>query len=103
MPPYSRLTLLRVKARRLDQNIAFLQAVEKHAKSLVRSTRVRVHPPIAAIMEKKAGYYRAGMLFQAPQASDLTRYIAILIAKIETLSMSRTVNWHFDVDPLEVD
>ena len=103
LPPYRHLTLLRVEARQPKLNTAFLNQVERHAKPLAQHSQVRVYPPIPAAMEKKVGYHRAFMLFEAQRASELNRYIATLLEKIESLALKRTVRWYFDVDPLEID
>ena len=103
LPPYCHLTLLRVEARQATLNSAFLNQVERYAVPLAKHSQVRVHPPMPAVLEKKAGYHRARMLFEAPSAIELNRYIAALLKKIKSLPVQRTVRWHFDVDPLEID
>ena len=103
LPPYCHLTLLRVKARQPNLSIEFLNRVERYAKQLAQDMQVHVYPPIPATMEKKAGYHRACMLFEAPRATVLNRYIAALVKKVEAMPVQRDVRWHFDVDPLEID
>jgi len=102
-PPYSHFTVLRVAARRANLSIQFLNQVERLAKPLVAGKRIRVYPPIPAAMEKKAGYHRATMLFGAPQAMVLNRYIAALRERMKSLPKQRALRWHFDVDPLAID
>ena len=103
LPPYSHLTLLRVEARQPNLSIAFLNRVERHAKSLAQGVQVRIYPPMPAAMEKKAGYHRACMLFEATRAVELNHYIAALVKKVKALPSPKDLRWHFDVDPLEVD
>ena len=103
MLPYSHLALLRVEARQLNLSIAFLNRVERHAKSLVQDMQVCIYPPMPAAMEKKAGYHRACMLFEATRAVELNHYIAALVKKVKALPSQKDLRWHFDVDPLEVD
>ena len=103
LPPYSHLTLLRVKARQPNLSIDFLHRVERYAKQLAQGVQVHVYPPIPAVMEKKAGYHRACMLFEAQNVTVLNRYIATLVKKVKALPTQKDMRWHFDVDPLEVD
>ena len=103
LPPYSHLTLLRVKARQPNLSIDFLHHVERYAKQLAQGVQVQVYPPIPAVMEKKAGYHRACMLFEAQNVTVLNRYIAMLVKKVKALPTQKDIRWHFDVDPLEVD
>ena len=103
LPPYRHLTLLRVKARQPNLSIDFLHRVERHAKQLAQGMQVHVYPPIPAVMEKKAGYHHACMLFEARNVTVLNRYIAALVKKVKALPVQKDIRWHFDVDPLEVD
>ena len=103
LPPYCHLTLLRVKARQPNLSIEFLNRVERYAKQLAQDKQVHVYPPIPATMEKKAGYHRACMLFEALRATVLNRYIAALMKKVKALPVQKDMRWHFDVDPLEID
>ena len=103
LPPYRHLTLLRVKARQPNLSIEFLHRVERCAKQLAQGAQIHVYPPIPAMMEKRAGYHRACMLFEAADASVLNRYITALAKKIRALPTQKDMRWHFDVDPLEID
>ena len=103
LPPYRHLTLLRVKARQPNSSMEFLRRIERYAKQLAQGMRVHVYPPIPAMMEKRADYHRACMLFEAPRATMLNRYIAALVEKVKTLPLQKDMRWHFDVDPMEID
>ncbi len=103
LPPYCHLTLLRVKAQQPNLSIEFLHRVERHAKQLAQGVQVHVYPPIPAMMEKRAGYHHACMLFEASNASVLNRYVAKLTKKVKALPVQKDMRWHFDVDPLEID
>ena len=98
-PPYSRLAVLRAEARdegRLDQ---FLRA----AAALRRGGDVEVLGPAAALLARRADYFRAHLLIEAPSRLPLQRFLSRWLPQVEALPMPAGLRWSIDVDPLEVD
>ena len=63
---------------------------------------VRVLGPVSAPMERKAGRYRAQLLFQSRDRSALHRMLAHLRSALEGTAEARRVRWSVDVDPIEL-
>ena len=63
---------------------------------------VRLLGPVAAVMERRAGRYRAQLLVETAQRAALHRFLKLWLAEVETLPLARKVRWSIDVDPLEV-
>lgn len=103
LPPYSHFALLRAEARQLGAAMNFLQKVEKHAQKLVQNNSVHVHAPMPATMEKKASYYRASFLLETHDIASLHDCLTRLVPVIQSLPKNRSLRWHLDVDPLEID
>ena len=57
--------------------------------------------PIPALMERRAGQYRAQLLIQSRSRADLHRLLDQWIPQLEQLPKTRSVHWILDVDPLE--
>jgi primosomal protein N' (replication factor Y) len=53
-------------------------------------------------MERRAGRYRAQLLLQATQRSDLQTMLAGWTPGLERLPQARRVRWSLDVDPAEL-
>jgi primosomal protein N' (replication factor Y) len=53
-------------------------------------------------MERRAGRYRAHLLLQADQRSDLQRLLAQWVVSLASLKSARRVRWSVDVDPQEM-
>lgn len=100
-PPYSHLALIRAEAVSKELPLTFLKQVRNLATQL-HLTNVNLLGPIPALMERKAGRYRAQLLIQAPQRSELHKLLTFLLDKIPTLSTTRRVRWSLDVDPREM-
>jgi primosomal protein N' (replication factor Y) len=98
-PPYARLALLRADAPERADALAFLEAARQAAPG---SADLRLLGPVASVMERRAGRYRAQLLLEASQRQALHRFLTIWLPVIEKLPSARRVRWSIDVDPLEV-
>jgi len=58
--------------------------------------------PVPAIMEKKAGRYRAQLLLISPQRKPLHQLLDQYINELSSLKLARKVRWSIDIDPLDL-
>jgi primosomal protein N' (replication factor Y) len=101
LPPFSRLALLRAEAATREAPFKFLDRVLKEARSL-GIEEVQLVGPIPALMERRAGRYRAHLLFQSDRRNALHHLLGTLIERVEHLGATRHVRWSLDVDPLDL-
>lgn len=97
-PPFSYLALVRAETKQQIHAMDFLQKLRKHIEQ--QQFSVQLLGPVPAIMERKAGTYRAQLLIQSQKRSDLQQALRILILKSEAERNSK-VRWSVDVDPVE--
>jgi primosomal protein N' (replication factor Y) len=98
-PPYSRLAMLRAEARdsaRLDE---FLRAATRCAPVCA----VKVLGPAPALMARRADHFRAHLLLESASRSELQRFLAEWLPRVDALAAPAGLRWSIDVDPLEVD
>jgi len=58
--------------------------------------------PLAAILQRRAGFWRYQLWLMSESRTALGSEIARLTTVIEGMREARTVRWHIDVDPMEV-
>jgi primosomal protein N' (replication factor Y) len=63
---------------------------------------VMVLGPVPAMMEKKAGYFRAQLLLTTQQRKVLHQLLDHHMAEISSLKSSRKVKWSIDIDPIDL-
>jgi primosomal protein N' (replication factor Y) len=100
-PPFSRLALLRAAATQRQDTHDFLERSKRKAES-VNARGVRILGPVSAPMERRAGRYRAQLLFQSQNRQPLHRLLRTLREELETNPSARRVRWSIDVDPVEL-
>lgn len=100
-PPITYMALLRSDAHAQQQPFDFLRAVRAQAEHLAIAG-VTILGPIPALLEKRAGRYRAQLLFRAPARAALHHLIKNLLPLLEKHPLSRNVRWSLDVDPLDL-
>ena len=98
LPPWTHLAMVRAEAQQTAPATGFLRAVA----SIVDTRRVRVAGPVAAILQRRAGYWRYQLWLMAESRAALSTETARLPPLIEGMRKSRSVRWHIDVDPMEV-
>ena len=101
LPPYSHHALFRAEAVNKNAPIDFLEQVRNIAKSF-NIKKVDILGPVPALMERRAGRYRAQLLLQSVERQPLHNLINFLLSRIPQLSTIRRIRWAIDVDPLEV-
>jgi primosomal protein N' (replication factor Y) len=98
-PPFSRLAIVRADAPERTDALGFLEAARRAAPV---GTSVRLLGPVAAVMERRAGRYRAQLLLECPQRNELHHFLTLWLPTLEALPEARRVRWSLDVDPQEV-
>lgn len=101
LPPYSHLALLRAEAVAADAAMAFLDEARQRAKNYSLKD-LQFFGPLPAPMERRAGRYRAQLLLQSSQRSELQRLLGAWAPQLEDLKSGRRVRWSLDVDPLDM-
>jgi primosomal protein N' (replication factor Y) len=100
LPPYASLALLRAEAPRVEHPRAFLDEACTLATTL-RGESVQLWGPVSAPMERRGGRYRAQLLVQAAQRSELQRLLTSWVPQLDALKSARRVRWSIDVDPID--
>lgn len=100
-PPYSRLAVLRAESEDEGAALAFLRAARDAANSL-GIPGVRLLGPAPAVMERRAGRFRAQLLLECPQRGPLHQLLGAWLPLVDALPRPRRVRCALDVDPVEV-
>jgi primosomal protein N' (replication factor Y) len=100
-PPFSRLALIRAAATSRADAHRFLDTARRLAEGS-GIEGVRVLGPVSAPMERKAGRYRAQLLFQSRERANLHQLLGWLRTALESSAEARRVRWSIDVDPIEL-
>jgi primosomal protein N' (replication factor Y) len=101
LPPYGYIALIRAESAKADQSLEFLEYVGQLARQY-SVPDVQLLGPIPAPMEKRAGRFRAQLLFQAKQRPYLQQLLKALTTQLGVSKISRGVRWSLDVDPQEM-
>lgn len=99
-PPFSHLALWRAEAAQRDAVYAFLDRLRAHAAEAAGD--VSLLGPAADPMERKAGRYRAQLLFQATRRASLHALVDTCLGALKEWKESRRVRWSIDIDPNEL-
>ncbi len=102
LPPYSHIVLVRAEATKQHLPLEFLREVRKTAESVLarqKPQHLDLLGPIPSAMEKKAGRFRAQLLFQATSRNKLQALLGECVPLLDKLSLARKVRWSIDVDP----
>ncbi len=102
LPPYSWLALLRAEAPTQEANFNFLEAARRLAEKMLDS-KMLLLGPVAAVMERRRGRYRARLLLQAENRDTMHLGLDPWLKKLQTHKSARRVRWSLDIDPVEVD
>lgn len=99
LPPFTHLALFRAEATDIKLPHSFLTEVRD---ILLSDTDLQVFGPIPALMEKKAGKFRAQLLIQTKERRILQEALPTSLKKVEALRSSYKVRWSLDIDPIEL-
>jgi len=101
LPPYASMALLRAEATDAEHPRAFLESARELAEPRM-SDSLQLWGPVAAPMERRAGRYRAQLLLQTGNRSELQQLLKHWVPQLETLKQARRVRWSIDVDPVDM-
>ncbi|MFT6915224.1 MAG: primosomal protein N' (replication factor Y) [Motiliproteus sp.] len=101
LPPFNHLAMLRAEAQTSGRAEAFLQLVRELVEQHVWP-EVSWLGPLPSPMERRAGRFRAQLLFESGERKALHRLLQWLTLALEGLPQARKVRWSLDVDPLDM-
>ncbi|MBQ76426.1 MAG: primosomal protein N' [Gammaproteobacteria bacterium] len=99
LPPYTFQCLFRAESTHRNAAMAFLEDVSKELPS---TPSVEMLGPIPPNMEKRAGRYRAQLLFSSHSRKLLHRVVKKNVAVAQTSKLSNRVRWSLDIDPVDL-
>ncbi|MCZ6893926.1 MAG: primosomal protein N' [Gammaproteobacteria bacterium] len=98
LPPYSAMVILRAESAKPTGALDFLRQARgvlvEHAVA-----RVEISYPIPALMERRAGKYRALVVIRASRRSHTGELISDHLERLEDLARQARVRWSLDIDP----
>jgi primosomal protein N' (replication factor Y) (superfamily II helicase) len=98
-PPFAHLAMLRAESKKAGEGTAFLREAARMGRRITKE--VEVFDPVAAPLERKAGFERAQLLVRARSRALLQPFLREWRAALEARG-DRRVRWTLDVDPQEV-
>ena len=99
-PPFGHLALVEAESRQAGRALQFLTALRAQGLAL-GVEGVVFYDPVPAILERKAGYFRARLLLSATRRSPLHALLDAWLPLLE--AAGRQVRWRLDVDPQTSD
>ncbi len=99
LPPFTFQALIRAEAKRANIAQQFLQQTKDLCP---QNSELRLYGPVAAPLERRAGWVRAQLLLESPDRARLHECLRNWLPKIEALKAARQVRWSLDVDPLDM-
>ncbi|MEO0998704.1 MAG: primosomal protein N', partial [Pseudomonadota bacterium] len=100
-PPFSNLALLRAAATDRAAVWRYLNDVAGELRRLAGAD-CDVFGPVAALMERRAGRYRAQLLIRAANRRALRAVLAPLRPGLDEHPGARRVRWSLDIDPVDL-
>ena len=98
LPPYSAMAIIRAESAKPAGALDFLRL----ARGLLVARaipQVEVSYPIPALMERRAGKYRALVVIRASRRSHSGQLISDHMERLEDLARQTRVRWSLDIDP----
>lgn len=105
LPPFTHMALLRAEAYKQEQLDDFLNRAFAQAELMVvipDYQMIEVYDPVPALMERRAGRFRAQILVQSEQRTALHQFLNHWVTALDELPKTSQVRWSLDVDPIEV-
>ncbi len=99
LPPASFWAIWRAESPYSEQAMALLQEI---ADQLGQPNQVQLMGPVPALMEKRAGRYRAQLVFCSQSRNALHRLVDVAMDNISRSKLARKVRWSLDIDPIEL-
>jgi primosomal protein N' (replication factor Y) len=101
LPPYSYLALLHAESKEKEAALKFLTVLRSKIENSFANS-LDIFGPIPAVMERKAGHFRAQLLLQSKNRQTLQQALDVLLDAIDELKPKRSLRWFLDVDPVEL-
>jgi len=101
LPPDTAWCVIRAEAKQQQQAMEFLTEAAILFKQHTQN-KVDLLGPIPAIMEKRAGRYRAQLLLTSEQRKPLHQLLDQTINLISKHKLARKVRWSIDIDPVDL-
>ena len=98
LPPWNSLAMVRAEAQKAPDAAEFLREVARR----INGGAIQVAGPLAAILQRRAGFWRYQLWLMSQSRAALSAETARLTGIIEGMREARTVRWHIDVDPMEI-
>lgn len=89
------------RAEHLTQGLAMALLTDLVEK-MPNATQVQIMGPVPAVMEKRAGRYRAQLLLSSAHRNALHQFIAQSLPLMQQCKLARKVRWSIDIDPTEL-
>lgn len=107
LPPFTHLALLRAEAVDQKSPMVFLEQARLLLEQAVltggaNQNDVMIMGPFPALMERRAGRYRAQLLIQANNRKQLQSLFSSSISQIENDKTAKKVRWSIDIDPQDL-
>ena len=99
LPPASFMAIIRAEAVDMAQSVELLDALSQHV--LASGGDIQVLGPLPSVMARKAGRYRAQLIFQAATRKPLHAQLQNACLWLEQQKLPRHLRWQVDVDPTE--
>ena len=101
LPPFSSMALLRADSSQPPAQQQFLQQAINLAQQL-KHPDIEWYGPVAALMERRGGRFRAQLLLQSPNKKSLQRFLDHFHPQLKTVKVPRHLRWSLDVDPQDI-
>lgn len=100
MPPFTHQALLRAQARKLDDALAYLNAVRKQGMDLANE-HITLYPAVPMALVKVAHAERAQMLIESPSRAALQQFLSqwSVYLRAARAQHRRVLRWAVDIDP----
>ncbi len=100
LPPYQYLSLIRAEHKQAQMAHDFLEQVRDVLQAY--PYQVEILGPVPALMEKKAGRYRAQLLLSCSQRKPIHQLLDDVLHTLLSLKLARQVRWAIDIDPQDL-
>ncbi|MEQ8231558.1 MAG: primosomal protein N' [Gammaproteobacteria bacterium] len=97
LPPFAAMAIVRAESPQASRPLEFLGMLRQQLRAT--DAGVAVSYPIPALMERRAGRYRALVVLSAPARQRIGRLLGACMDEIDVLARTVRVRYAIDVDP----
>ncbi len=101
-PPFARVVIFRADAHELEQALAKLEEIKALLQRAQDFDRLSSIGPIAALMTRRIGRYRAQLCLLGADYQLLRRVLSQAMPTIQEIPSTRRVNWNVDIDAYDL-